>query len=125
MKETRAVFWRTSGYVCLMGIVCLGLVGLFGACSSDSSSPPPSPSPNVETTRDAKGVWFITGNEAAGLYHVMEAMGYAVATDRLWQAELYRRTARGKLSEIFGATQLGTDVFMRTTGYSPDRKSVV
>ena len=118
MKETRAVFWRTSGYVCLMGIVCLGLVGLFGACSSDSSSPPPSPSPNVETTRDAKGVWFITGNEAAGLYHVMEAMGYAVATDRLWQAELYRRTARGKLSEIFGATQLGTDVFMRTTGYS-------
>ena len=118
MKETRAVFWRTSGYVCLMGIVCLGFVGLFGACSSDSSSPTPPPSPSVETTRDAKGVWFITGNEAAGLYHMMEAMGYAVATDRLWQAELYRRLARGKLSEILGATQLETDVLMRTTGYS-------
>lgn len=118
MKETRAVCWKTSSYVCLMGIVCLGLMGLFGACSSDSSSPPPPPSPNVETTRDGKGVWFITGNEAAGLYHVMEAMGYAVATDRLWQAELYRRSARGKLSEILGATQLETDVFMRTTGYS-------
>lgn len=118
MKETRAVFWKTSGYACLMGIVCLGLMGLFSACSSDSSSPPPPLSPNVETTRDGKGVWFITGNEAADLYHMMEAMGYAVATDRLWQAELYRRSARGKLSEILGETQLGTDIFMRTTGYS-------
>ncbi len=70
----------------------------------------------VETTRDDKGVWFISGKEH--LYSTFEAMGYAVATDRLWQAEMYRRTARGRLAEILGDSQLETDIFMRTTGYS-------
>jgi len=42
----------------------------------------------VATVRDRKDTWFITGGT---LYDVFEAMGYAVATDRLWQAETYRR----------------------------------
>ena len=69
------------------------------------------------TTRDDKGVWFIQGAEESP-YSVFEAMGYAVAVDRLWQAELYRRSARGRLAEIFGPGQLETDIFMRTIGYS-------
>lgn len=69
----------------------------------------------VMTVRDDKGVPFITGGS---LYDVFEAMGYAVATDRLWQAESYRRLARGTLSEILGATMLPSDVLMRTIGYS-------
>lgn len=72
----------------------------------------------LETTRDDKGVWFISGSKNEDLYDIMEAMGYAVATDRLWQAELYRRTARGRLCEVFGPSQLASDIFMRTTGYS-------
>jgi penicillin amidase len=51
-------------------------------------------------------------------YDAFEAMGYAVATDRLWQAELSRRAARGRLAEILGPDQLLTDIFMRTIGYS-------
>jgi len=74
----------------------------------------------VQTMRDDKGVWFITGGSLAD---VMESMGYAVATDRLWQMETYRRSARGKLSEIFGSSQLSTDVFMRTIGYSDQELS--
>ena len=58
----------------------------------------------VKTTRDDKGVWFITGSKQDKLYDVFEAMGYAVATDRLWQAETFRRSARGRLAEIFGAS---------------------
>ncbi|OQX22416.1 MAG: hypothetical protein BWK80_30565 [Desulfobacteraceae bacterium IS3] len=77
---------------------------------------------SLKTTRDDKGVWFISGPENASLYDVFEAMGYAVATDRLWQAETYRRSARGRLSEILGAgtdnANLKTDMFMRTIGYS-------
>ncbi|MCK5914787.1 MAG: penicillin acylase family protein, partial [Deltaproteobacteria bacterium] len=49
---------------------------------------------------------------------VFEQMGYAVATDRLWQAEKYRRLGRGRLAEVFGPSQLASDIKVRTTGYS-------
>ena len=35
------------------------------------------------TTRDDKGVWFISGDPDESLFNVFEAEGYAVATDRL------------------------------------------
>jgi penicillin amidase len=71
----------------------------------------------VTTTRDVQGIWFIEGGE---LYDVMEAMGYAVAQDRLWQMELFRRTGRGTLSALLGASQLSTDVFLRTISHTDD-----
>lgn len=74
----------------------------------------------VETTRDNMGVWFISGSDDATIYNIFEAYGYAVATDRLWQAEVYRRSARGTLAEVFGPSQLDSDIFMRTTGYSQE-----
>ncbi|OQY60430.1 MAG: penicillin acylase [Desulfobacteraceae bacterium 4572_88] len=77
-------------------------------------------SESLKITRDAKGVWFVTGPDDASLHDVYEAMGYAIATDRLWQAEKYRRTARGRLAEIFGQDQLPSDIFIRTTGYSDE-----
>ena len=94
-------------------LIAIAIGGL--GCSSSDTSPAPS---TVTTTRDAKGVWFIAGSEQDRLYNVFEAMGYAVATDRLWQAETFRRSGRGRLAEIFGATQLAQDSFVRTTGYS-------
>ena len=74
----------------------------------------------VTTTRDDKGVWFITGDDNADIFTTFEAMGYAIATDRLWQSEKYRRMARGTLSEIFGESQLQSDIQVRTTGYSDE-----
>jgi penicillin amidase len=71
----------------------------------------------VTTTRDDKGVWFIEGGT---LYDVYEAMGYAVATDRLWQMDIYRRAARGKLSELLGPDTLELDVPLRLMGYSEE-----
>ncbi len=73
--------------------------------------------PPVQTTRDERGVWFIEGGS---LYDVFEAMGYAVATDRMWQLDFFRRQARGRLSEILGPSFLSTDVFLRTIAYSDD-----
>ena len=72
----------------------------------------------LATTRDDKGVWFIKGNASASIYDIFEQMGYAVATDRLWQAEKYRRMGRGRLAEVFGPDQLASDIQVRTTGYS-------
>ena len=42
------------------------------------------------------------------------ALGYVHAQDRLWQMILLRKTAKGKLSEIFGEDYLETDKFIRT-----------
>lgn len=72
----------------------------------------------LTTTRDDKGVWFISGDPGESLFNVFEAMGYAVATDRLWQAEVNRRGARGAYAEIFGSGNLGLDVFSRTVSYT-------
>ncbi|MCV2892342.1 penicillin acylase family protein [Lentibacter sp. XHP0401] len=40
-------------------------------------------------------------------------LGYAHAQDRLWQMTLLRRTAQGRLSEVFGASTLPIDKLLR------------
>jgi len=85
---------------------------LYAGAGEGTTQPPP-----VMTVRDNKGVWFITGGS---LYEVFDAMGYAVATDRLWQMELFRRGARGRLAEIFGFGYIEQDVLARTIGYSDE-----
>jgi len=44
------------------------------------------------------------------------ALGYAHAQDRLWQMELMKRIAPGRLSEIFGETMLKNDTFFASAG---------
>ena len=44
-------------------------------------------------------------------HDAMVALGYVHAQDRLWQMELLRRIAPGRLSEIFGTRALKNDVF--------------
>ena len=44
------------------------------------------------------------------------ALGYVHAQDRLWQMELIRRIAPGKLSEVFGKKLVETDVFFAGLG---------
>jgi penicillin amidase len=53
-------------------------------------------------------------------YALFEAYGYAVAEDRLWQLELNRRAARGRLAEIFGLSVLPADRVARTVGYTDE-----
>ena len=46
----------------------------------------------------------------------MEVLGYVHAQDRLWQMELMRRIAPGRLSEIFGSVALKNDKFFAGLG---------
>lgn len=74
----------------------------------------------VSITRDANGVPHIrAGNDIDAFF----AVGYAHAQDRLWQLELQRRMARGRLSEIFGKSSIETDVWFRTLGLYEATKS--
>src|SRR5262245_10538891 len=57
----------------------------------------------VEVVRDRVGVPHLYATSMEDLY---VAQGYVHAQDRLWQMELNRRTAAGRLSEIFGEVAL-------------------
>lgn len=54
--------------------------------------------------------------EAQNEQDAYTALGYVHAQDRLWQMELIRRIASGRLSEIFGKDLLQTDVFFAGLG---------
>jgi penicillin amidase len=69
----------------------------------------------VQTYRDAYGVPHIFAATNRGLF---EAFGYSVAQDRLWQLEVNRRSARGRLAEIFGPAMVTADRNALTFGYT-------
>jgi penicillin amidase len=53
---------------------------------------------------------------ASNSIDAMTALGYVHAQDRLWQMELMRRIAPGRLSEIFGKVALKNDTFFAGLG---------
>ena len=55
----------------------------------------------------------------------MTTLGYVNAQDRLWQMELMRRIAPGRLSEIFGNPTLKTDKFFAGLGIDENSKQAV
>jgi penicillin amidase len=65
--------------------------------------------------RDAYGVPHIFAPTDRSLFY---AYGYAIAQDRLWQLDLFRRTARGTLAEILGPLATASDLNERRHGYT-------
>ncbi|WP_162126420.1 penicillin acylase family protein [Flavobacterium phycosphaerae] len=62
---------------------------------------------------------------AANQKDAMTALGYVHAQDRLWQMELMRRIAPGRLSEIFGNPVLKTDKFFAGIGIDENSAKAV
>ncbi|WP_456424576.1 penicillin acylase family protein [Lutibacter sp.] len=52
-------------------------------------------------------------------------MGFVMAQDRLWQMDLFRRVATGKLSEIFGERTLEADRFAKIMGFQRNSVSAI
>ena len=67
----------------------------------------------VEIYRDNYGIPHI---KAKNNEDMMFALGYTMASDRLFQMDLLRRVGSGRLSEIFGEKTFDTDKFLRTLG---------
>ncbi len=64
----------------------------------------------VEIVRNNDNVPHIFGRTDADVFF---ALGFAHAQDRLWQMTMLRRTAQGRLSEVFGTRTLKIDELMR------------
>ena len=67
----------------------------------------------VTVARDELGVPRIVAANTDDAYF---ALGFVHAQDRLWQMEIQRRLAAGRLAEVMGEKALPTDKFMRTLG---------
>jgi penicillin G amidase len=112
----RKLKWAGSG---LGGLAVLGLL-VSGVVYVLLRNTVPSPSgalaiaglsAPVEVVRDREDVAHIFARTPDDLY---TALGFVHAQERLWQMEMQRRTAQGRLSEIFGERTFGADVFLRT-----------
>ncbi len=64
----------------------------------------------VRIVRDTAGVPHVFGATDADTFY---GLGFVHAQDRLWQMTLLRRTAQGRLSELFGARTLRIDETLR------------
>ena len=67
----------------------------------------------AEAMADAHGIPHIFAASEADAYF---ALGYVHARDRLWQMEMMRRSAAGRLAEIVGERAKPGDRYMRTLG---------
>jgi len=67
----------------------------------------------VEIQRDRYGIPHIY---ARTLEDAVFGLGFVHAQDRLWQMEMNRRIAAGRMAEILGPGALETDRFLRTLG---------
>ncbi len=75
----------------------------------------------VRIDRDAHGIPNIV---AASERDATFALGYTHAQDRLWQMEMNRRIAAGRLAEVLGEPALDTDKFLRTIGIARTAQSI-
>ena len=85
------------------------------------------PLPQIDGTTSLPGLrqdviverdrWGVPHIRASSVEDLVEAQGYVMAQDRLWQMDLLRRVARGQLSEILGPATLSIDKDFRTLGF--------
>jgi penicillin amidase len=68
----------------------------------------------VDIYRDQMGIPHIY---ASNLHDLFAAQGYVHAQERFWQMDFWRHIGSGRLSEMFGESQIETDSFLRTLGW--------
>lgn len=100
------------------GLLLLGVLAVIGVYYLASRSLPryddtiqvTDLSAPIEIVRDNANIPHIDGQTDTDVFY---GLGFAHAQDRLWQMTLLRRTAQGRLSEVFGTDTLKTDEFLR------------
>ncbi len=120
-RRRRSRFWVVLLSVLVLLVVGAGVIVGGGYWYLSGSLPErdgtvhlPGLRGEVRVYWDERGVPHI---EAANAEDVFFAQGYVTAQDRLWQMDVYRRVAAGRMAEILGESQLEQDMFFRTLGF--------
>lgn len=104
---------RLAVFLITLSVVVLLLVYWFAARSLpdyDDTVQVQGVTAPVEIVRDNANVPHIFGETDGDVFF---GLGFAHAQDRLWQLITLRRTAQGRLSEVFGTATVTTDKLMR------------
>ena len=94
------------------------IIVLLCACNSEAPESPQNLPEQVTIYRDAYGTPQVVADSNRGVYF---GYGYAVATDRLFQMEMLKRTAEGRVAEALGEDFVELDIQLRT---SYDHRSI-
>jgi penicillin amidase len=99
----------------LIGLIVLGAILAYYLASRslpdyDATLELAGPNAPIEIVRDHANVPHILAKTDHDAYF---GLGFAHAQDRLWQMIVLRRTAQGRLSELFGRSTVETDTYMR------------
>lgn len=106
----------TAGILLLLLAVLIGAALWFTVPRGDQSARIPGLSAPVDIAFDQDGIPRI---HATAERDAVVALGYVHARDRMFQMELMRRAASGRISEIAGPATLSFDRTMRTLGARP------
>ncbi|MDN6175481.1 MAG: penicillin acylase family protein [Brevibacterium sp.] len=102
----------------LVLLLILTLLGIFlvrrSFPTTDGDISLPGLDAEVSVTRDDAGIPTI---EASTSHDLFMAQGFVHAQDRFWEMDFRRHVTAGRLSELFGESQFGTDSFIRTLGW--------
>lgn len=88
------------------------------SCSDQEALPPgptPVPAAPVRLVTDRDGITHVYGKSDADTFY---GAGYAMARDRLFQMEVSRRRAFGRLSELFGKSRRRDDLGARAFAFA-------
>ncbi|WP_227268042.1 penicillin acylase family protein [Roseobacter weihaiensis] len=110
---------RIAGAMILLVVAGVAMIYYLGARSLpdyDDVLEVPYLTAPVEIVRDNANVPHIFGQSDEDVFY---ALGYAHAQDRLWQMTMMRRTAQGRLSEVFGSRTVEIDKLMRRLDIYP------
>ncbi|MDC0737125.1 penicillin acylase family protein [Cognatishimia sp. SS12] len=110
---------RIAGSLVILSAIILGLVYFFASRSLPDYNKDLQTgyvSAPVEIVRNNANVPHIFGAQDSDVFF---ALGYAHAQDRLWQMMTMRRTAQGRLSEIFGSRTVRIDSLIRRLDIYP------
>src|SRR5262249_20087309 len=111
------------------------LASLFATACARSSAPTPPhraevPRPQVDGTLDITGLrqpvrvirdrWGIPHITAQNEHDLFFAQGFVQAQDRLFQMDLWRRSAQGRLAQVLGSNFIDRDVMTARLQYRGD-----
>ena len=108
-------------FTAIVLILVLASLGSIGVATARQSFPEtsrrlmvPGLKGRVDVLRDSYGVPNIYADNPDDLFL---AQGYVHAQDRFFEMDFRRHLAAGRLSELFGSSQVETDAYIRTLGW--------